>query len=153
MDPFNSSFADLLKRDRRYKAEAYTFVFEVLDYAQKVLHLGKMEKNEPLPQEVLAAHDEWQTREERGDMVPGHHITGQDLCGAAREYALLQYGRLAKMVLDSMGIRKTDDIGEIVYNLIDIGLMRKTTQDRREDFDNVFDFEAAFGEEYHIQQR
>ena len=151
MYQFNRSFIELLKRDRRYKAEAYAFVYETLDYAQKVLQLGRIEKNEPFPKELLADHEEFHGMEEIADTEPGHHITGQELCNAARDYALLQYGYLAKTVLDSIGIHKTDDIGEIVYNLIAIGQMRKTSQDRREDFDDVFDFETVFNEEYRIQ--
>lgn len=152
---YNRSFIELLKRDRRYKAEAYAFVFETLEYAQKVLNLGKDEVNEPFPDEVLAENEElraMQEMEEESDSGPKHHISGQDLCCAARDYAIEQYGFLAKMVLDSIGVRKTDDIGEIVYNLIGIGQMRKTPRDRREDFDDVFDFETAFKEEYRIRQ-
>jgi uncharacterized repeat protein (TIGR04138 family) len=53
-------------------------------------------------------------------------------------------------VLESWGVRTTGDFGEIVYNLIDIGLMKKSTSDRREDFDNVFDFTQAFEQEFKI---
>lgn len=154
MYQFNRSFIELLKRDRRYKVEAYAFVYETLEYAQKVLHLGKIAKNEPFPEELLAECEELglpREKVEDMDSEPGHHITGQDLCNAARDYAVEQYGFLAKTVLDSIGIHKTDDIGEIVYNLISIGQMRKTPQDRREDFDNVFDFETAFSEKYRIR--
>jgi len=148
---FNRSFAELLKRDKRYKAEAYAFVFETLEYAQNVLQLGRDETNEPLPQELLESSEELHHLEEESDSEPKRHITGQDLCAAASAYAVEQYGYLAKTVLDSIGIRKTGDIGEIVYNLIGIGQMRKTPNDRREDFDDVFDFETVFREEYHIK--
>ena len=52
-----------------------------------------------------------------------------------------QYGMLAKSVLNEWGVRTTGDFGEIVFNLIDIGQMKKTDSDRREDFENVFDFD------------
>ncbi|GHT19111.1 hypothetical protein FACS1894189_7730 [Planctomycetales bacterium] len=136
MYQFNDSFIELLKRDRRYQEAAYAFVYEVLEYAQNVLHLGANEVSEPLPREICD--------EEPGETDSGRHISGVDLCYAAREYAVLQYGLLAGTVLAAMGIRKTDDIGEIVYNLIGIGQMRKTPQDRKEDFNNVFDLEQAF---------
>ena len=48
---------------------------------------------------------------------------------------------LAKNVLNEWGVHKTGDFGEIVFNLIDIGQMKKTDNDRREDFENVFDFD------------
>jgi len=31
-----------------------------------------------------------------------------------------------------------------VFNMIDIGHMRKTRNDKREDFDDVFEFDVAF---------
>lgn len=151
---YNRSFIELLKRDRRYTAESYAFVFETLAYAQNVLHLGKDDVNEPLPEKLLAENEEFRALREPDDeseSEPRHHISGQDLCRAARDYAVSQYGLLAKMVLDSLGIRSTGDIGEIVYNLIGIGQMRKTPSDRREDFDDVFDFPTAFQEQYRIR--
>ena len=48
---------------------------------------------------------------------------------------------LAKNVLNEWGVHTTGDFGEIVFNLIDIGQMKKTDHDRREDFENVFDFD------------
>jgi uncharacterized repeat protein (TIGR04138 family) len=140
----DAAFFELLRRDKRYKAEAYSFVFETLDFAQNVLKLGQDGKNEPLPPDVQV--DTAQSEEPE----PRCHVTGQDLCCAARDYAQRQYGLLAPMVLGSMGIRTTGDIGEIVYNLISIGRMRKTPDDRREDFDNVFDLRHAFDETYRI---
>jgi len=141
MSVADSVFYDLLKRDKRYKVEAYAFVFETLEYAQTVLRLGRVHASEPLPSEAGTA---------AADAEPPRHVSGQDLCLAARDYAQRQYGRLAVMVLDSMGIRTTGDIGEIVYNLISIEHMRKTAEDRREDFDDVFDFRRAFDETYQI---
>ena len=44
----------------------------------------------------------------------------------------------------------TSDFGEIVYNLIRIGKMSKSAGDRREDFDEVYDFEQALVQEYRI---
>lgn len=150
---YNRAFLELLKKDRRYCSEAYAFVFETLEYAQNILKLGKDEVNEPFPDELLVENEELQALqklERQDDTGPRHHITGRDLCYAAKEYAISQYGRLARSVLESIGIKKTDDIGEIVYNLISIGQMRKTSNDRKEDFDDVFDFEAAFDEGYRI---
>ncbi len=68
------------------------------------------------------------------------HLTGQELCQAIREFAIEQYGYMALTVLNSWGVKCTGDFGEIVYNLIDIEQMRKTKDDRREDFDDVYDF-------------
>ena len=57
---------------------------------------------------------------------------------------------MAKCVLNSWGLTRTGDFGEIVYNLIKIGQMRKTKQDRREDFDDVYDFDQALVQEFKI---
>ena len=78
------------------------------------------------------------------------HVTGQQLCEAIRQYAVGQYGMLAKNVLNEWGIRSTSDFGEIVFNLIDIGQMKKTDSDRREDFDDVFDFDEGLQRSFRI---
>jgi len=72
------------------------------------------------------------------------HVSGRELCEAARQYALQQYGYLAPTVLGTWGVRRTSDFGEIVFNMIEIGQMRKTRHDKREDFHDVYDFAAAF---------
>ena len=81
---------------------------------------------------------------------PQHHVSGQELCEAIRRYALEQYGYMAKTVLNSWGIRGTADFGEIVFNLIRIGQMRKTPADARVDFDNIYDFDVAFKQQFKI---
>jgi uncharacterized repeat protein (TIGR04138 family) len=118
----------LLCEDRRYKLEAYQFVQAGLEYAQDVLKLGS---ETPAPVK----------RRERPKVL--RHVTGQDLCHALKQFAHAQFGLLARQVLATWGIRSTSDFGEIVYNLIKIGEMTHSDQDRREDFDDVFDFDQA----------
>jgi uncharacterized repeat protein (TIGR04138 family) len=115
--------AELLRRDQRYHRDAYFFVFEALRYAQEHMELGQ-----PQPASVGGGEEE-------------RHVTGQQLCEAIRRYAVGQYGLLAKSVLNEWGVRSTSDFGEIVFSLIDVGQMKKTESDRREDFDNIFDFD------------
>jgi len=126
--------AELLRHDRRYHFDAYVFVFEALRYAQKHMGLGA-----PAEPESDDPDDE-----------PERHVSGQQLCEAMRRYAHEQYGYLAKQVLNHWGITSTSDFGEIVFNLIEIGQMRKTADDRREDFDDVFDFVEAFQNSFQI---
>ena len=76
------------------------------------------------------------------------HLTGQQLCEASRRYAVDQYGLLAKTVLNSWGIFKTNDLGQVVYNLIQADLMKKSDTDRIEDFDSVFQFDEGFDEAF-----
>ena len=73
-----------------------------------------------------------------------HHVTGQQLCDGIRQYALSQFGLMSKTVLNSWGIHSTSDFGEIVYNLINVGVLKKSPQDRRSHFDGVYDFNEAF---------
>lgn len=119
------AIVELLQKDQRYHLEAYQFVREGLAYAQKVMKLPA-------------------TKEEGSENPQDHHLTGQQLCLAIKEYALDQYGFMAKTVLNNWGIYSTSDFGEIVYNLIRIREMRKSKSDRREDFDDQFDFDDAF---------
>jgi uncharacterized repeat protein (TIGR04138 family) len=128
----------LLTEDRRYKIDAYQFLGAGLEHAQEVLGLGKPG---PRPRAKDA---------EEEDDRPVRHVTGQDLCVALKHLAHEQYGYMARLVLASWGIRSTSDFGEIVYNLIKIGKMSKSDSDRREDFDNVYDFEQAFLKEFVI---
>lgn len=72
------------------------------------------------------------------------HVSGQQLCLGLRDYALRQYGLLARTVLGRWGIHRTDDFGVMVFALIDAGLLRKTDEDSPEDFRGVYDFDEAF---------
>jgi uncharacterized repeat protein (TIGR04138 family) len=142
LDP-SHPLTKLLKTDKRYKFEAYVFVFESLNYAHEVLNMGQEHTAEEEEEAEESGGKRKKKQKER-------HLTGQQLCMAAREYALDQYGLMAKAVLGSWGLRSTGDIGNVVFNLIEANQMRKTKQDRREDFDDVFDFETAFLQEYKI---
>lgn len=128
----------LLRKDPRYTIEAYQFVRDALSYAQEVLGMGCEHEAEEEFEEEPA-----RPRVER-------HLTGQQLCEAIRQYALEQYGYMAKVVLSRWGVTKTGDFGEIVYNLIDVGLMKKSADDRREDFEDVYDFDTAFQQQFQI---
>lgn len=139
-DPLRA-IAKLAKEDGRYKLDAYLFVFEALHFAQEELGMGREAPSEPLPG----------GGPEPKENPVGRHITGQELCEAIRQYALRQYGYMAKTVLNSWGVYTTRDFGEIVFNLIRIGQMRKTPQDRIEDFDNVYDFQTVFVDQFRLE--
>ena len=72
------------------------------------------------------------------------HVSGQELALGLLHIAHKQFGLLAPTVLGQWGIFATKDFGSIVYNLISIGLLGKTDQDRLEDFFNVIDFNVFF---------
>ena len=79
------------------------------------------------------------------------HITGQELCGGIREYALDQFGPLTRTVLNHWGIYKTEDFGRIVFALVEVGILRKQAEDKIEDFRDTYDFEKVFDQEYEIE--
>ncbi len=78
---------------------------------------------------------------------PGH-VSVTELLEGIRQYTLKEYGPMSLLVLDEWGIRSCADIGELVFNLIEEGELRKTEQDRREDFAAGFDFNDAFRRPY-----
>ncbi|NDC53459.1 MAG: hypothetical protein EBZ74_04000 [Planctomycetia bacterium] len=135
----------LLRRDPRYKLDAYLFVLEALSFAQETLGLGAEPPLEDLEPARGGGEPAARPRPGRPRRKPAErHLTGQELCEAARHYALQQYGYLARTVLGAWGVRSTADLGEIVFNMIEIGQMRKTRKDKREDFHGVYDFDEAF---------
>ena len=115
--PFAEAVARLCARDRRYAPEAYLFLHEGL-----MRTLKNVQEKEKKPRQ----------------------ITGAELADGLREYALDQYGPLAMTVLGRWGLRTTRDFGEIVFLLLEAGLLGKTEEDKIEDFDDLFDFDAAF---------
>ena len=76
------------------------------------------------------------------------HVTGTELLEGIRHYATEHFGFLAKTVLEEWGLTRTDDFGEVVFNLVEAGLLSRTDKDTREDFKDVFDFEEAFENEF-----
>lgn len=73
------------------------------------------------------------------------HVTGRELLEGIREFAIEEYGPMAKTVLGHWGINKTEDFGNIVFNMVDKKLLSKTQEDSIDDFKEVYDFQAAFG--------
>ena len=72
------------------------------------------------------------------------HVSGQELLEGIREFAIEEFGPMAKTVLNGWGIAHTEDVGEIVFNMVETGLLGKTEKDNRADFANGYDFDEAF---------
>src|ERR1700692_1058044 len=113
---------ELVRQNPRYPCEAYEFVFSALAHTQEML--GRLP-----PPEGPAGQD--------------YHVSGPQLLAGVRELALREFGLMARTVFRMWGIDKTDDIGEIVFNLVESNLMSKTDEDDRRDFHNVYDLEEA----------
>jgi uncharacterized repeat protein (TIGR04138 family) len=123
--------AGVLARDPRYSIQAYAFVFEALEYTKN-----------------LKKRNQSRNRTRSQPFTNTRHVSGRELCEGARRLALSHYGMMAMTVLNQWGLRSTSDLGEIVYNLIASGDLEKAPSDSRTDFDNIYDFEAAFRRDY-----
>jgi uncharacterized repeat protein (TIGR04138 family) len=121
------SLHQLAKDSGQYPIEAYEFIQRGLSYTVQKLH--------------------------GTDAAPDacRHVSGQQLCDGLRQYALTQWGLLARTVLRQWEIHSTLDFGKIVFSLIEAGQMQKTQEDRLDDFLNVYDFKSAFEAGYRIQ--
>ena len=81
----------------------------------------------------------------QGRLKKDGHVTGKELTEGVKDFAIEQYGPMAQTVLAHWGITKTEDIGNIVFNLIDKKILSKTDEDSLQDFKDIYDFSAAFG--------
>ncbi len=115
---FEEDLERILAKDTRYQRDAYHFLREALDHTQKTI-----------------------VKENRGEF---RHVSGQELLSGIREYALAQFGPMAMTVLEEWGVRHCRDFGEIVFNMVEIGLLAKTDKDSRDDFQDGYEFEDAF---------
>lgn len=116
---------EIIKKDPRYLPQAYQFVFEALDYTTNILGKRQLKTNEL----------------ER-------HVTGKQLMEGLRQYALKQFGFMALTVFEQWGVKQDADFGNIVFNLVESGLMGKTETDSRDDFKNTYDLKKVFDEEF-----
>jgi uncharacterized repeat protein (TIGR04138 family) len=72
------------------------------------------------------------------------HVTGRELLEGIRDLALQAFGPMAKTVFEQWGVRRTEDFGQIVFQLVEAGLLGKTDRDRLSDFARGYDFDEAF---------
>jgi uncharacterized repeat protein (TIGR04138 family) len=84
----------------------------------------------------------------RHEIAPGadgvRHFDAEDVCWCLHDLAVLRLGESARAQLAAWGITRTDDFGEIVFRLVDAGLIRASERDRREAFHQVFHFSDEF---------
>ena len=125
---FDEELDKIVAKDPRYLRDAYLFLREALDHTQKII--GKTPK-EDLP------------RKPAKEDAP-RHVSGQQLLEGIRDYATQQFGPMAATVLSEWGIKRCEDFGELVFNMVENSLLAKTEKDSREDFKNGYSFEDAF---------
>jgi uncharacterized repeat protein (TIGR04138 family) len=114
---FEEALVKIQAKDPRYHREAYLFVREALDHTQKSV-----------------AKDQRKIR----------HVTGQELLDGIREFALQLYGPMTSTVLAEWGVHRCEDFGEIVFNMVEVGWLAKTSKDSRADFEGGYTFDDAF---------
>ena len=51
-------------------------------------------------------------------------------------------------VLEHWGIHETGDVGDVVFALVESGILIKQDEDTRAEFENVYDFDEAFQTSY-----
>ena len=115
---FEEAVENICAEDNRYAPEAYRFVREALDAA-------------------IRLYEKPRAGRER-------HVTGHELLEGIRRHALSEFGPMSFRVLTTWGLHRTDDFGDIVFNLVDRGVLGRTDKDRREDFSGGYDFSRAF---------
>jgi len=110
-------FEDLLSRESKYPRHAYYLVQQATNLARD----GRLAPDGSL-----------------------HHVSARELLEALRDHAVRKWGNDARDFLAAIGIKTSDDVGEIVYNLVAIGGMRTSEKDSRAEFTGTFDFEQEF---------
>lgn len=120
-----SKIKEIVKHDPRYSPLAYQFVFEALEFTTNML--GK---------------NQYKTSDS------DRHVTGKELMEGIKRYALKQFGFMTLTVFEQWGIKEDIDFGNIVFNLVESGLMGKTETDSKDDFKNIYNFKKVFEDEY-----
>ena len=120
---FNEVINAIRKDDPRYARGAYYFLRQALDFS-----ISEMRK--------------------KGELDHTNHLTGQQLLEGIRLFALDQYGPMARSVLEYWGVKNCRDFGNVVFNLVESQVLGKTDEDCPEDFNDGYDFKAAFDAPY-----
>ena len=114
---FEQSVVSILKREKRFDPHAYYFLKDALDFTLK--------------------------RIAEGNGGQARHVSGPELLAGFRDYSLEQFGPMASTLMSEWGVRKCQDVGDMVFHLIEEQVFGKQDSDRREDFSEAFDFEEA----------
>ena len=114
---FEQSVVSILKRDKRFAPHAYFFLKDALDFTVKRI------------------------AETRGGQT--RHVSGPELLEGFRDFSLEQFGPMASTLMTEWGVRKCQDVGDMVFHLIEEQAFGKQESDRREDFSEAFDFEES----------
>jgi uncharacterized repeat protein (TIGR04138 family) len=107
---FRDAVDALRERNARYAREAYVFVVAALGETVRAL-----------PPERVSDPER-------------RHLSGRELTDGVIRVAREEFGPLAPMVFREWGVRATEDLGEIVFELVDAGQLSARPEDTRADF-------------------
>jgi len=164
------NLSEVAREVGRYSPDAFAFLHEALDYTVRKVHgehsdvvpalMRWLEQNGVEPADIDALIDAGELPDQIEQIIDqlggaeslvhrvNRHIGGDELCWGLRDLALERWGFMAGAVLSHWGIRKTEDIGQMVFALVENEMLQKEPTDRLADFENVFDFETAFDQSY-----
>lgn len=114
---FDDAIAGIVERDPRFHPDSYSLLRDALDFTMR--GIVKTEGEE-------------------------RHVTGVELLEGFRKHALEEFGPMTFSVLDDWGVGSSGDVGEMVFNMIGVGVFGESDNDSLEDFVGVYDFEDAF---------
>ena len=166
--PAPKGLGDIARSLDHYPEGAYNFVREGLEYAARAVH-GPMTPEQYVLSQYMAAEKvdlaEVFERHAKGTLDPAittaieqcggpeklnRNVCGADLCWSLRDLALRRWGMLARVVLKRWNITRTADFGQIVFTMVEAGLLQKEPHDAIEHFGAVYDFDEALNETYRI---
>jgi uncharacterized repeat protein (TIGR04138 family) len=107
---FRDAVDELRERGSRFAREAYVFVVAALGETVRAL-----------PAKRLADPER-------------RHLSGQELTAGVVRIAREEFGTLAPMVFLEWGVRATEDIGSIVFELVAAGQLNARPEDTMADF-------------------
>lgn len=113
----------------------------IMDFYKKIEEIVEKDKRYRVDAYEFVMQALWFTQKE---LKRKGHVTGKELLEGIREFGLQEYGPMTRTVFQHWGVRTTEDFGEVVFNMVENGLLGKTDKDSREDFKNVYDFDEAF---------
>jgi uncharacterized repeat protein (TIGR04138 family) len=107
----------IISHDPRYARDGYYFLNEALKFTLRL-------------------------RERKREAAT--HVTGPQLLEGIRQYAIKEFGPMVPTVFEFWGITRCEDFGEMVFNLIRVGVFGKTDRDSIDDFKGGYSFFDAF---------
>ncbi len=96
---------------------------------------------------------EFTLKKRRKAQKQGNDVPAEDLLDGFRIYALKEYGPMARLVLDYWGVRSCEDVGSLVFNLVEANVFSKTDRDTAEEFRHGFDFDEAFSAPFRPERK